>query len=244
MPVIRPFYYFDDVEKDDLPNSDEAIARGFANSNAYYIGNQALSALHLEEAELCVEDLSNGKQLCLPLLEHMLVIEDDDKMMQPMMDSFNGSDITNVHKLVAIFAGQLPKTEEVITPIVRFHDQIRSGKATNPELCVQPQTSTFGEPTHCWQTCVDTIRCLTMENVTRETSSFDNNVWVSSQVDERWLFAGNGIGLAPSSTNRELRWTVSPSGRLPNQPVRGGCAAAPRAGASQLVFCMQPVDGC
>ena len=34
---------------DDIPNTEEEIAQGFENSNAYYVGNKALAKLVLDE---------------------------------------------------------------------------------------------------------------------------------------------------------------------------------------------------
>ena len=42
-------------------------AAGFSRTNAYYIGNDALSKLDLTEAQLCVEDPATDKRLCLEL---------------------------------------------------------------------------------------------------------------------------------------------------------------------------------
>ena len=71
-PLI-PFYYHDDRNVDDLPNTEAEVAKGFRHRNAYFIGNAALSNLKLDAAELCLEDIAlEGVRLCVPLYQRML----------------------------------------------------------------------------------------------------------------------------------------------------------------------------
>jgi len=53
--------YSDDRSKDDIPNNVGALASGFANSNAFYIGNSAVDDLDIETAQMCV--LSSSKRM-------------------------------------------------------------------------------------------------------------------------------------------------------------------------------------
>ena len=46
--------YYDDDTTDDIPNTKTEIAAGFTTDNAWYIGNDALNALPIAEAEICM----------------------------------------------------------------------------------------------------------------------------------------------------------------------------------------------
>lgn len=51
--------YGDDRSKDDIPDNAADIGAGFSNQNAYYIGNEELEKLELEEVQICA--LVSGK---------------------------------------------------------------------------------------------------------------------------------------------------------------------------------------
>jgi len=46
--------YSDDRSKDDIPNDFNLLVGGFANENAYYMGNEKLDKLNIKEAEMCI----------------------------------------------------------------------------------------------------------------------------------------------------------------------------------------------
>ena len=52
----------------DLPTNDNAVAAGFSNPNAYYIGNSALNQIgHIKEAEVCFGKKSTCGFTCMPI---------------------------------------------------------------------------------------------------------------------------------------------------------------------------------
>ena len=54
------FAVVDDDATDDIPDSPAAIAEGFRNANARYIGNAALEKLEITSAKMCLERSKAG----------------------------------------------------------------------------------------------------------------------------------------------------------------------------------------
>lgn len=54
------FAVVDDDATDDIPDSPAAIAEGFRNANAHYIGNAALEKLEITSAKMCLERSKAG----------------------------------------------------------------------------------------------------------------------------------------------------------------------------------------
>ena len=68
------FAVVDDDVTDDIPDSPAAIAEGFRNANAHYIGNVALEELNITSAKMCLERSKAGgdarcAKTCVELLE-------------------------------------------------------------------------------------------------------------------------------------------------------------------------------
>jgi hypothetical protein len=98
----------DDVTVNDIPDSPIAIGNGYNNKNAYYIGNKALNALNIVEAEVCFakKTTSNGKFCganCMPL-EHKNVGGALKKNKFPHVESLE----SGFKKMIACFTGQCP----------------------------------------------------------------------------------------------------------------------------------------
>ena len=162
---LMPFYYRD-TALDDIPNSEAEIAAGFANNNAYFVGNAALAELEIDEAELCVEDLAAEKRLCLPL-EHRdsellydggvrEALQGSAKRQGSMPGVSQAGSVTSLHTLIAILSGQAVeptvKVDELIWDYSRvvgqcthMHTHVRAqhqlwSKACAPRFCVLCRT--------------------------------------------------------------------------------------------------------
>ena len=54
------YFYHDDEEKDDIPNSARDIENGFEAPNAFYVGNDRVAAAEIEHFRLCYETVQDG----------------------------------------------------------------------------------------------------------------------------------------------------------------------------------------
>jgi len=96
----------DDVTTDDIPDSPIAIANGYRNEHAYYVGNTELNDMNIVEAEVCFGKRTTGSgKFC-------------NMMCMPLKQENVGSGLTNnnfphvqslesgLKKMIACFSGQ------------------------------------------------------------------------------------------------------------------------------------------
>ena len=100
--VVLSYHDLDDA--DDVPDSGATIAAGFSTDSSFYIGNGALNALDIAEAEMCVWYESAGS-----CVSHCVPITDSDFAYGgPELDWLR----SGTHRVIALMSGQL----ESVTP--------------------------------------------------------------------------------------------------------------------------------
>ena len=212
-PLV-PLFYRDDDAADDVPNSEVEVARGFANRNAYFVGNLALSELQIDRAELCVEDEATSKKLCLPLVDELFVYKGE------MREGLNSSSVNNLHRAIAALSGQIMRGEAAAAEgadedtnhgrIIAFEQFVGDLTTTNPSLCVQPQSTLFGEPMHCWGASFDDM--LILHDIGKPYDASARAFFKTPNIDQftmapfNWLIKGVGLALDISSQGNELRF--------------------------------------
>ena len=100
--VVLSYHDLDDA--DDVPDSGATIAAGFSTDSSFYIGNDALTALDIAEAEMCVWYESAGSCVsnCVP------ITDSDFAYGGPELDWLR----SGTHRVIALMSGQL----ETVTP--------------------------------------------------------------------------------------------------------------------------------
>lgn len=101
--------YGDDRSKNDIPDDESTIAEGFSNENAYYIGNEKLEKLELQEVEVCALVSSKScNRNCFTLTNGKGAANDWVQANNIPSNCFSGgSDLTSdLKKVIGVFSGQ------------------------------------------------------------------------------------------------------------------------------------------
>jgi hypothetical protein len=90
----------DQKGQDDLPDSANEIAKGFARTEAFYIGNSALAAMQINEAEICVGRTTTCDPVC-----HRLTLDQLGEVFPcPLADQVFKT--KSLKRTLALFTGQ------------------------------------------------------------------------------------------------------------------------------------------
>ena len=223
-PLV-PFYYRDSTTMDDIPNSAAEIAKGFSNQNAYYIGNEALVELEIQEAQLCVEDLAAEKRLCLPLEHRESQLRFDGTLggsvggVGAVLEGLEGN---SMHTFIAILSGQIPDGQVGDFTIMDFATLWgkNAGEmvSTKPNTCAQPQSTVFGEPMHCWVTVLSDVPFYWQGEHRQQmgNSLGSTSLYQMGAYQGNWEFRGHGVKLSTLSKTDEIDWFTLDSGARPN----------------------------
>ena len=201
-PLV-PFLYRDDLNMDDIPNTEEEIAQGFETSNAFFIGNTALSRLILDEVELCVEDTAADIQLCRTIEKAMLSAAGSAHQFSRL-----GQDaaVNSLHKMIAILSGQLAPTIKESELLISLGDTPQAMVSTNPKLCATNQSTGWGSPVHCWMPCVRPFACG-VKPIYRDYQGYTRISDITQSAlfaQGAWGFTPYGLQLNPRDTKQEM----------------------------------------
>ena len=192
------FVLEDDVDANDLPDDRGAIAAGFSNANAYYIGNTYLNALDLSGSvvELCFGVKSGCQISCELLTADMAGLQiTDNKVVWP-----GATPADNLKKVIAGLTGQSAAPQEGSSWLV-------CGDPSTFSQC-PAWVSVQGTWGGTWSNCGGPA-----SSYTRGISAHTN----TNSMDAAWHMWGCGITLWNSNSvapvNKELSmWTKSQAG--------------------------------
>ena len=171
------FAVVDDDVTDDIPDSPAAIAEGFRNANAHYIGNVALEELNITSAKMCLERSKAGgdarcAKTCVELLESDF--------------EYGG--------LTPPFSSELKKAIWALTGQVDGH-----AAGDSDEIFHARKIDWVGDAKTCAATPVGDLcwSCATAN----ETA---NGKIVHPEAPENWRVAGGGMALRRAGDTNEL----------------------------------------